>query len=134
MRESMIADSVAFLVNAPGQAVVFLRLHSDQEEGGLGVLPFKDIENRRSVSGVRAVIKGERNFPGLGAGLNNLVGFRKIGHLFGGNQAGNGVDSQITRACAGTMGDIENLSITFAVYILAGRDVLQLFLRAVFHG
>src|SRR5215472_6870352 len=67
--KSVVADKVAFVINAAHEPRDFLRLHSDHKESRRNTLFLENVQNLRRESGVGPVVKREGHPLGLRAGL-----------------------------------------------------------------
>ncbi len=76
MGEGVVADLVAFAIDALHDADVLLGLFADHEEGALDVVLLEDVEDLRGPLGVGPVVEGERDLFGVVAVLGDGVGER----------------------------------------------------------
>jgi len=126
--EGVVADLVAFAVDALHETDVVFGDLADHEEGALDVVPLEDVEDLWGPVGVGAVVEGERDHVGLVAVLLERVGGRiGLHHLFGDHLDGDGdlvvvVEGEGAGAGLGAFDDAEDVAGALGVYGVAGRD------------
>ena len=126
--EGVVADLVAFAVDALHDADVVLGGLADHEEGGLDVQALEDVEDARGPGGIGAVVEGEGDLPGMVAVLGDGVGERVGVHgLFCDHLLRDGdlvvvVEGEGAVAVLGLAGDAEDVAVALGVDGVAGLD------------
>ena len=98
MREGVVADLVAFVVNSLRNAREFVRLNADHEERCRRMLALQHIEDLRRPLGIGTVVKRDRDFVGTVAIAAQTVRLRQRLEYFVGDHLRVRINRQITRA------------------------------------
>ncbi len=130
MGEGVIADLVAFVVDALGDGAVLFRLNADQEERGLNVLLLQHIEHLGRPLGVGPIVEGNRDFLGRAAVHIDFVRRRHGLEDLVADQLGIGINYDLALAWRGLAIDPQDLALAFDVDVLAGGHSLQ-FVRRI---
>ena len=134
MRVGVVADLMALAHHPFHQADIFLCFGADHHERALDVLLLQDVENFRRPLGVRAVVKGERNFIRMVAVVLDGVGARIHIHVLTDNEllARVGfvrVNRYGALAGLGQAGDAHDVALAFVVHVVTGPHGGQLLQR-----
>ncbi len=125
MKEGVVADLVAFALNALHEADVLLGLGADHHEGSLDVFLLEDVENFRRPLGIGPVVKGDGNLVGMVAVVFDRVRVRKYIHVLVDDEFfarigligihGHGAFAGLRQA-----GDAKNVAIALFIDVVSG--------------
>ncbi len=130
--EGVVADLVAFTVEALEQAEVVLGLFADDEEGSGDLVFLEDVEDLRGPLGIGAVVEGEGDLLGVVADVLDGVGQGVGDHLLGDDGAvveGDGVvvvEGDLAAAGLGLAGDPHDVAFAVVVDVVAGFDQAEI--------
>ena len=122
MREGVVTDLVAFVINAAGKLGEFFRLGPDYKKYCFGILALQYVENSGHISWVWPVVEAEGNLVFRGAVLIDLERCRIVDDGFACNQLRVRVQGNITPAPIRCSLYAENLAFAFQIDSLSGRD------------
>ena len=125
MGEGVVADLVAFGVDALNDAAEFFSLDADDEKCGGDVLVFEDVEDAGGPLGIGAVIEGERQLILAGAVTRHAIRLREGCEILVVDEAGIFVDADLALPIGGLGFDVQDFAAAFHVDVLAGRHVFQ---------
>src|ERR1700678_1014667 len=121
MREGMVSDGMAFVINPLSQTREFIGLNADEKKCGGSVLTLEHIENLGGPVGVGTVIESQYDFVGAIAVAAHPVRFRHGLEILVGDQLGIGINREVTSAVSRLGLDAKDFALTLHVHILAGR-------------
>ena len=126
MEKGVIADLVAFVIDARGDGREPVRLVSDQKESRRRVFALKDIENLRRPLRVRPVIKGDCDLIRAGSVSAHSIRLRKRIYSFITDQIVRVIQSDGTRAVCRRRFKVQYLAIPFHIDVLPGLNLSKL--------
>ena len=125
MSEGVVADGVAFVIDAFGDPRKFVGLNADQKKRGLSVLPLQHVENLRRPLRIGAVVKRQNYFVWTITVTRHAIGFWQVLEILIGNYLCICIDGEVACAVSGTVFDAQDFALAFHIHILAGRYVAQ---------
>src|ERR1700722_1500981 len=125
MRERVIPDRVALLIDTLRDARELVRLNADQEESCRGIFFAKHVENFRSPLRVWSIIKRDRDFIRAVTVTADSIRLGQSLEDFVGDQLAVGIDRQIARAMGRRTLDAQDFPLSLHVDVSARRYVAQ---------